>query len=289
MITLFTASLGEFDFEPFKETPYQLSGYAGLITFLGVSTVLLLNLLIAILSHTYEETQVKAKDEYNLGMAKNYYKFRWAHKEVFQSGIPLPAALNAIRIVTRPVAWMGCIEIEKVLNLAFLVCVTYTFMSVFLLGYVLLFVVIGCLTTTVAGFLVLLNFVRGMFSDAARRRRKGRLRGKAKALLTRGTKNADMLHANRRTDSIAPPKFNRVTKVIGFAFALFRILVWLLFLPLYLTGIWAYIILIKYPYFVVVGGYKTVKENSVLMMAIMRDAKENLQQKNETRPEGFGR
>jgi len=67
-VTLFSASLGEFDYEAFEGTEKQARGQICLTIFLGVSTVLLLNLLIAILSHRYEATQIQSYEEYHLGM-----------------------------------------------------------------------------------------------------------------------------------------------------------------------------------------------------------------------------
>ena len=55
--TLFSASLGDFDFTIFDDPNFQLSkyyGYGVLMLFLGISTVTLLNFLIAIISNVYD-------------------------------------------------------------------------------------------------------------------------------------------------------------------------------------------------------------------------------------------
>ena len=110
MLTLFTFSLGEFKFDDVAVSS-PLFGQVALVIFLFIGTIMLLNLLIAILSYTFDHVQQKSYDEYRLGKAKIFANMSWDEADIFIKGVPLPAALNLFRVITFP---LGLVLGEKV-------------------------------------------------------------------------------------------------------------------------------------------------------------------------------
>jgi len=77
LLTLFEFSLGEFRYSEMKEGNHPIFGPFILTVFLFAGTVMLLNLLIAILSHTYDTIQSQSLNEFRHGKAKMYSELNW--------------------------------------------------------------------------------------------------------------------------------------------------------------------------------------------------------------------
>jgi fumarate reductase subunit D len=98
-LTLFSASMGNFDYEEFRENSGAVSvyGIAVLTTFLVLTSILLLNLLIARLSSTYNMISERSIEEFSYIKAKNVKKYL-RHSEASPLCM-LPPPLNAIPTV----------------------------------------------------------------------------------------------------------------------------------------------------------------------------------------------
>ena len=94
MLTLFSASLGDFSFDAIQKQ-YSVLGPILMILYLFVGAVMLLNLLIAILSAVYDRVQEGATKEFAFAKAQavSMHGIYWNKKE---TSIPLPPPLNLI-------------------------------------------------------------------------------------------------------------------------------------------------------------------------------------------------
>ena len=106
MLTLFSASMGDFSFDAIrKEQP--VLGPVLMMLYLFVGAVMLLNLLIAILSDVYARVQESALAEFSFAKAKTVatYSIFWHGQKTV---IPLPPPLNLVTLCLEPlVAVLG--------------------------------------------------------------------------------------------------------------------------------------------------------------------------------------
>ncbi|GMH94342.1 hypothetical protein TrVE_jg6616 [Triparma verrucosa] len=151
IVSLFAYALGEFSFSEMREES-QVFGQIVLAIFLFIGTIMLLNLLIAILSHTYEKVQQRSKEEYRMGKAKIFLELAWTEDEIYTKGVPLPASLNFIRVLTFPCRIIFGSRVEKLLNLGFFVLVIDILLFIIMAVYVTLFFVWSAFATANSGF-----------------------------------------------------------------------------------------------------------------------------------------
>ncbi|GMI09868.1 hypothetical protein TrLO_g15274 [Triparma laevis f. longispina] len=151
IVSLFAYALGEFSFTEMQEES-KVFGQIVLVIFLFIGTIMLLNLLIAILSHTYEKVQERSKEEYRMGKAKIYLELAWNEDEIYTKGVPLPASLNFIRVLTFPCRIVFGSRVEKLLNLGFFVLVIDMLLFIIMAAYVNLFFVWSAFATANSGF-----------------------------------------------------------------------------------------------------------------------------------------
>jgi len=181
-------------------------------------------------------------------------------------------------------------ELEKVLNLSFLVCVTFVLLSAFLMCYVVVFVAVGTTVTATASFFVLLHFCGAIFESGRRRvRNRGKererdVKGKL-ASLFQGENHREKLLRNRQTRSRGRSMTESISflkRFGGSIIALIRTVLFSVLLPVHLTLMWLYIVFIKYPYFVLVGGFLTVRSNGIMILDLMKEARDREKSKLET-------
>lgn len=119
VLTLFSASLGDFDLGVFDgrdrhaellSTFEVVLGRTLLVTFVLFASVLLLNLLIAMLANSYSEIQQRARLEYQLGWARLVLHHQ---RMVRQADLPTP--LNLVQLAAGQLAkgWRCCCARER--------------------------------------------------------------------------------------------------------------------------------------------------------------------------------
>ncbi|CAM9341169.1 unnamed protein product, partial [Choristocarpus tenellus] len=69
VLTMFRAMLGDFSFEDFSEAEYGDVGKVLLVVYLTIMSIMLLNLLIAVLSTVHSEVNTNADKEFNVSRA----------------------------------------------------------------------------------------------------------------------------------------------------------------------------------------------------------------------------
>jgi len=119
VLTLFSASLGDFDLGVFDGrdrhaellSTFEVAlGRTLLVTFVLFASVLLLNLLIAMLANSYSEIQQRARLEYQLGWARLVLHHQ---RMVRQADLPTP--LNLVQLAAGQLAkgWRCCCARER--------------------------------------------------------------------------------------------------------------------------------------------------------------------------------
>jgi len=145
-IALFEISLGEFDIGPYKQTDWYIHeevGVIAMVLFIGVSVVVLLNFVIAILSNTYEQISQKSDAVYLKQLI--VIKQQIEHEDTLSAMVSSFPPFNLLTIPLIPFlkSWQCPVVNEKVLKIQHLViaflssilwwvieipCVLYTWM-----------------------------------------------------------------------------------------------------------------------------------------------------------------
>jgi hypothetical protein len=156
ILTLFEFSLGEFRYQEMRDSDYPFFGPLILTVFLFTGTIMLLNLLIAILSSTYERIQTQSLSEFRHGKTRMYSALAWDVEEVMMKGVPLPIALSIFRVVTTPAGRIFGGMTERLLNMTLLCMVVNAFLAVLVLAFCLAFYFVAVGATFTAGLLMVL-------------------------------------------------------------------------------------------------------------------------------------
>lgn len=94
-VSLFMAAFSLYDFANFTEALYL--GYILLILYVTVSNLMLLNLIVSIISHQYEEYEALADSENRAVLVLTYERIKWDDK--YGLLILLPAPFNLLNVV----------------------------------------------------------------------------------------------------------------------------------------------------------------------------------------------
>ena len=110
-VTLFMAAFGLYNFGNFTDALYL--GYALLIIFITITNLMLLNLIVSIISHQYEDYESLADSENRAVLVLTYERIKWDDKYGLLILLPAPFNLMSISLIiilffvseTRRIIW----------------------------------------------------------------------------------------------------------------------------------------------------------------------------------------
>ena len=226
---------------------------------------MLLNLLIAILSHTYDSIQQQSWDEYCHGKARTFSLLSWREEDVLVKGVPLPAAMNVIRVVTFPIGQVFGPKLEKLLNMSFLVAVINACLACIAAVYCFFFFVFSTLATGFAGFLlVILSDEDNTSSITMSRRRR---RSSIMRSLRLFQSSANSLFASERETSFLDAFLNR----IGNAFLTSVLFIeWAIISPIFAVLFMSFLMVYKLPAMIIYAFYNaTIDQYNIVKTVIV--------------------
>ena len=104
MRTLYSSSLGGFDFIGFEQSDKQLLGALLLGLYLIITNIILLNLFIALFTTIYQQISEQVESTYRSAVILNYEKWRWDNK--YGSLILYSTPFSFFGILVGPVLWL---------------------------------------------------------------------------------------------------------------------------------------------------------------------------------------
>jgi hypothetical protein len=104
MLTLFSGAMGDFSFDAIRKDQ-PIFGPFIMMLYIFVGSIMLLNLLIAILGDVYGDVQAGAQEEFRFGKTKTVtdYRIFW---NKYGTHVSLPAPMNLITAPLIPVLWL---------------------------------------------------------------------------------------------------------------------------------------------------------------------------------------